>query len=93
LTDPKERNCYCTLWQTKPESLRERGIPEGFCGICDRCGSPGHVRHAPNRMPFTGCWCDRCYRIVSWTKPPALWIVYAIVVLLLLQVGVILFRR
>jgi hypothetical protein len=57
------RNCYCDALRAKaPEALTARGIPEGFCGICMHCGEPGHLRHAPGAQPFTGEWCDKCFR-------------------------------
>ncbi len=73
------RNCFCTLWQTKPEALTSQGIPDSYCGICERCGKPGHMSHYPGPVPYTGAWCDRCYRIVAWTWPfriPVLRIIY-----------------
>lgn len=63
------RGCYCGLWETKPEFMREKNYPPGFCGFCERCGAPGHTRHFPGPVPYTGTWCDRCYRIVPWTNP------------------------
>lgn len=60
--DPKKRHCYCHLWQTDPNYLTERNIPDGFCGIC-QCGAYGHLRHAPNG-PYTAEFCDKCYRLV-----------------------------
>ena len=60
------RNCYC---HSVDAAFRQKqGIPENFCGICDRCGEPGHTRHHPGPVPVTGAWCDRCYRIVGWTS-------------------------
>ena len=59
------RGCYCDVWAKDPAHLESRGIPRGFCGICERCKQPGHLRHAPGAMPYTGAWCDRCYRIVG----------------------------
>ena len=50
------RGCYC-------------GPGDEFCGTCERCGRPGHTRHFPGPLPYTGAWCDRCYRIVGWTHP------------------------
>lgn len=61
--NPKQRNCYCDLWQTNPDYLMERNIPYGFCGIC-QCGQYGHLRHAPNG-PYTAEFCDKCYRLVA----------------------------
>jgi hypothetical protein len=71
-----KRNCYCHLWKKDPEVLKKQGIPEGYCGICERCGKFGHMSHYPGPVPYTGAWCDRCYRIVGWTWPfriPLLW--------------------
>lgn len=51
---PNTRGCYC-----KPGEL--------FCGTCERCGAPGHTRHFPGPVPYTGSWCDRCYRVVGLT--------------------------
>jgi hypothetical protein len=59
------RGCYCGLWLTSPETLEAQGVPRDHCGICDRCSSPGHMRHAPGGAPYTGAWCDRCFRIVT----------------------------
>lgn len=62
------RGCYC-------------GDGETSCGTCERCGAAGHTRHFPGPVPYTGAWCDRCYRIVGWTHPTRL--LTNIVVLLL----------
>jgi hypothetical protein len=59
------RNCYCGLWEENPALLESRQIPQGFCGICERCGQPGHLRHAPGGVPYTGEWCDKCFRVVA----------------------------
>ena len=32
-------------------------IPMGYCGLCDVCGEPGHMRAHP-KSPTTGAWCD-----------------------------------
>jgi len=50
-----EPDCYCEERKKYPESYRD--IPEGFCGMCDICGEPGHMRAHPN-LPITGAWCD-----------------------------------
>jgi hypothetical protein len=74
------RHCYCHA--TNAEDRRARGIPDGFCGICERCGQPGHTQHFPGPVPYTGAWCDRCVRIVAWTWPlknPVLWFVVIVV--------------
>jgi hypothetical protein len=61
--------CNCTLWTTRPEVLRDQGVPRGYCGLCDRCGKPGHTRHFPGAAPFTSCWCDAHYRRAKWLHP------------------------
>jgi len=60
--DPPERNCYCGLWKSNPKLLRDQGVPSGYCGLCQVCGKPGHTRHFPGAVPYTGSWCDRHYR-------------------------------
>ena len=68
------RGCYCNLWRTKPETLRLQGIPEGYCGICERCGVPGHTRHHPGGVPYTGEWCDRIVHLKSVFLTPMGWV-------------------
>lgn len=46
--DASARTCYCI----------EDG---GFCGTCQTCGAPGHVRHYPGSAPYSGSWCDACH--------------------------------
>ncbi|MCP4645191.1 MAG: hypothetical protein GY851_32415 [bacterium] len=58
----KKRHCYCDLWEKKPEVLEQQGVPRGYCGFCNVCGEPGHTRHFPGAVPYTGSWCDRHYR-------------------------------
>jgi len=65
------RDCYCGLWDTDPEYLKREGIPKGYCGLCQVCGQPGHTRHHPGSVPYTGAWCDRHYRKLAWTHPLA----------------------
>ena len=64
-----ERNCDCSVWDKDPAAYEAQGYPLGYCGFCDRCGVPGHTRHFPGPVPYTGSWCYRCYRIVKWTWP------------------------
>ena len=80
-------DCYCDLWKEKPGALRESGLPEGFCGICDtevngrRCGRPGHMHSGPG--PFTFAYCDE--------HPPGQFIHFgcvALVALLLVAAGI-----
>jgi hypothetical protein len=68
-TASRERGCYCGLWDKNPAFYEKQGLPPGFCGICIRCGVPGHTRHFPGPVPFTGAWCDKCYRLLKWTWP------------------------
>lgn len=63
--EPANRACYCD--SMSEESRAERGLPAGFCGVCERCSAPGHTQHFPGPIPYTGAWCDRCVRIVALT--------------------------
>lgn len=49
----RQRNCYC----------KEQDSKESYCGVCDKCGKRGHLRHAPPPIPATGSWCDECYSL------------------------------
>ncbi|HYF66450.1 MAG TPA: hypothetical protein VD886_26715 [Herpetosiphonaceae bacterium] len=60
-----ERGCYCRATGPHPEHLQRQGVPEGFCGMCELCGQPGHARHFPGAVPYTGAWCDPCYKKVG----------------------------
>ncbi len=71
VTPANSRMCYCSLWGTGPEVLEQQGVPRGFCGLCRVCGRPGHLRHHPGSVPFTGAWCDRHYRRLALTHPAA----------------------
>ncbi len=61
--EAEARGCYCV------EGGSGDGLPEGFCGRCDVCGKPGHVRHHPGAVPVTGAWCDRHYRMTALLHP------------------------
>ena len=50
------KNCYC-------------GPDQEYCGTCDVCGRPGHVRHFPGAAPYTGSWCDRHYFTTALLHP------------------------
>jgi hypothetical protein len=65
----KAKGCYCSIWHKDPALYEKQGLPLGFCGMCERCRKPGHTRHYPGPVPYTGAWCDRCYRIVGLTHP------------------------
>ena len=74
------RECYCASLDRA--FLVKQNIPEGYCGICERCGQPGHTQHFPGPVARTGAWCDRCVCVVAWTWPlnhPLVWVVVAVV--------------
>jgi hypothetical protein len=51
-------SCYCQERESNPELAENmKNIPKGYCGICEICGKPGHMRAHP-REPTTGAWCD-----------------------------------
>lgn len=82
---PKGRQCYCD--SLSAEWKAQQGYAEGFCGVCERCGKPGHTQHFPGPVPYTGAWCDRCVKIVAWTWPltnPVVLFVAAVVVIWIL---------
>jgi hypothetical protein len=66
------RDCYCELWEKDPSVLEKQGVPRGFCGLCDSCKTPGHVRHFPGIVPYSGSWCDAHYRRLSFVHPLAI---------------------
>lgn len=84
----KKRMCYCDSFSA--EWKAEQGLPEGFCGVCERCGAPGHTQHFPGPVPYTGAWCDRCVRIVAVTwifrNPVILFILVTLAVFIITQV-------
>lgn len=65
------RHCYCSLWQTAPETLRQQGVPEGYCGLCNVCGAAGHTRAHP-AAPVSDAWCDVCYTQLRAAGTPLL---------------------
>jgi hypothetical protein len=62
-------DCSCSLWSTDPHFLESQGVPRGYCGHCDVCGAPGHLRHFPGAVPVSSVWCDRHYRRTLWLHP------------------------
>lgn len=62
-------DCYCGLWQTAPSTLLEQSVPPGYCGLCQICQQPGHLRHFPGPVPRSDAYCDRHYRLVQWLHP------------------------
>lgn len=67
------RGCQCRLWEVEPSFLEARKVPAGFCGFCETCGKPGHTRHFPGTVPYTGCWCDSHHLRISILHPLGHW--------------------
>lgn len=72
MADVNPQGCYCGLRQSRPGFLESQGVPPGFCGFCQVCHRPGHIRHHPGSVPMTGSWCDTHYRRLAWTHPLAI---------------------
>ena len=74
-----KRGCYCGIWQKNPSFYESRGVPRGYCGFCEKCGKPGHTRHFPGAVPYTGTWCDFHYRLTSIIHPMGFpgWFIYS----------------
>jgi hypothetical protein len=45
-----ERGCYCGIWEKNPAHFESEGIPRGYCGLCEKCGRPGHTRQFPGAV-------------------------------------------
>ena len=91
-TGPTDR--YCSLWNTNPQSLRDQGVPQGFCGYCEICGQPGHTQHFPGAVPYTGAWCSRHLRWISVLHPMAFpgTLVWLLGLTLIVVLAVLIFR-
>ncbi len=63
------RGCFCDLWERSPALLERQDLPRGYCGRCSWCGKPGHTRHFPGAVGYTGAWCDWHYRVLSIVHP------------------------
>lgn len=63
------RGCYCGVWDKNPKAFKEKGLEYGYCGVCQRCGAPGHTRHFPGAAPYTGSWCNKHYEMTKWLHP------------------------
>jgi len=82
--------CYCD--HLSAEFRQEHGIPDGFCGLCEICGQPGHTRHHPAPVAYTGAWCDHCYHILQWTwifRTPIGWFILFLIAVLLVSMAAI----
>ena len=82
----KKRMCYCDSLDAQWKS--EQGYAPGFCGVCERCGEPGHTQHFPGPVPYTGAWCDRCVKIVAytWIFRNPVFLLFALLALIILVV-------
>lgn len=67
--EAEKRGCYCKLWDSSPETLQSQGLPYGYCGHCEICKKPAHMRHFPGPVPRTGAWCDHHLRMVMYLHP------------------------
>ncbi len=66
------RDCYCEVLREKdPAYFIKYKIPDGYCGICEKCKMPGHTRSHPGAVSYTGSWCDKHYRQLAWRHPLA----------------------
>jgi len=52
--EAQKRGCYCGVWDTNPGAYESLGYPHSYCGFCQACGRPGHTRHFPGPVPYTG---------------------------------------
>lgn len=93
-TERAERlGCYCMIWDKNPNQYLKRSIPAGYCGFCNVCGEPGHIRHFPGSAPYTACWCERHYKRLLYLHPSGFYGCYLylalFVLLLLAAIGLI----
>ena len=58
-----KKHCYCDVVDAR--FRKKNDIPNGYCGICEVCGKPGHTQHFPGAVPYTGAWCDNCLKRVA----------------------------
>lgn len=80
-------DCYCSLWTTDPAFCKEKGYKPGYCGVCEVCGEPGHTRHYPGPVPYTGTWCDTHYGKLRRFQPLQLLVPFFVILCFLLVVG------
>jgi len=62
------RGCSCRFEHLTTRTFRD--VVPSSCGVCRRCGAPGHTRKPPGPLAKKGAWCDRCYAIVEWNIFP-----------------------
>jgi len=72
MASANKRGCRCSGSEKNPGGQQPAGLlPRGYCGLCIMCGKPGHTRHHPGAVRFTGTWCDFHYRVLAVTHPLA----------------------
>ena len=69
LSKRQQKFCYCDLWDKNQKVLEDQGVPRGYCSFCQKCKKPGHTRHFPGAVPYTGGWCDYHYSLLKWLHP------------------------
>ncbi|MFZ5867091.1 MAG: hypothetical protein ACOYXY_14500 [Thermodesulfobacteriota bacterium] len=86
--------CYCADRRSNAQVAElMKDIPEGYCGICDVCGKPGHTRAHPS-LPTTGAWCDEHWaQLASGTTITLDRIVMVVIIVtFVLTVGLAIYR-
>src|SRR5207244_3904871 len=71
MASANKRGCRCGGSETSPGGQEAAGLPRGYCGLCVMCSKPGHSRHHPGAVRFTGAWCDFHYRVLAVIHPLA----------------------
>ena len=71
MSSANKRGCRCSGSDKNPGNPESVALPGGYCGLCVLCGKPGHVRHHPGAVHFTGTWCDFHYRVLAVMHPLA----------------------
>lgn len=79
------------MWETRPQTLIDRGVPRGYCGLCSICEKPGHIRHYPGSVPVTGCWCDEHYAALASGFNPIHFVVHVLLIALILAMSWLVF--
>jgi len=83
--------CYCSERESNPELAQSlKNIPEGYCGLCDICGEPGHMRAHP-RLSTTGVWCEQHWQELTKYRIITLSDMIQVIMLLLFAGGILLF--
>ena len=82
-------NCYCKERKVNPDLANSlKDIPEGYCGICETCGKPGHTKAHPS-SPTTSAWCDEHWNELISYKTFSLGDIVPVIFLLIVTVSVL----